>query len=228
MENDQKFINESYIKKVLTSLYEWMPLKRKNGGILQDSRDEDGNLTTITTNENEIALGKYNKSNEDTILSVGVGSSNEDRKNAIEIKKDGMIYIITDLKTNSATSLQNTLAQKGTTICSTYEEMLSYVDFKNLGRLLYLTDSSEYNGVQYVAGLYVISTSSSGGVVILSRLGTTSSSSIDISERVDGIEIRVDKLEEKVVNIENWKDSEVWKDESITEQELEDITGMDL
>lgn len=228
MENDQKIINESYIKKVLTSLYEWMPLKRKNGGILQDSRGEDGNLTTITTNEDEIALGKYNKSDEDTILSVGVGSSNEDRKNAIEIKKDGMIYIITDLKTNSVTSLQNTLAQKGTTICSTYEEMLSYVDFKNLGRLLYLTDSSEYDGVQYVAGLYVISTSSSGGVVILSRLGTTSSSSIDVSERVDGIEIRVDELEEKVVNIENWKDSEVWKDESITEQELEDITGMDL
>lgn len=47
----------------------------------------------IAENENEIALGKYNKSSGDTVFSFGIGTSESDRKNAIEIKKDGNIYI---------------------------------------------------------------------------------------------------------------------------------------
>ena len=47
----------------------------------------------VASNENEIALGKYNDSSKDTAFSFGIGSSESDRKNAIEIKNDGNIYL---------------------------------------------------------------------------------------------------------------------------------------
>lgn len=47
----------------------------------------------VAENENEIALGKYNKSSGDTVFSFGIGTSESDRKNAVEIKNDGNIYI---------------------------------------------------------------------------------------------------------------------------------------
>lgn len=47
----------------------------------------------IASNDYEISLGKYNDSTSDTAFSFGIGSSESDRKNAIEIKKDGNIYI---------------------------------------------------------------------------------------------------------------------------------------
>lgn len=52
-----------------------------------------------TTNKNESAFGSYNKSNtgdekaDQTIFSVGIGTSEEDRKNAFEIRKNGDIYM---------------------------------------------------------------------------------------------------------------------------------------
>ena len=45
------------------------------------------------TNANEVAIGKYNKSNSDTCFSVGMGISDTDRKNAFEVKQNGEIYI---------------------------------------------------------------------------------------------------------------------------------------
>ena len=51
------------------------------------------NDTLQRTNEHEVAFGTYNISNEDTVLSVGIGTSDADRKNAIEIKQDGSIYM---------------------------------------------------------------------------------------------------------------------------------------
>ena len=48
---------------------------------------------TITNNEAEHAEGKYNKSNINTIHSVGIGTSDTDRKNAIEIVQNGDVYI---------------------------------------------------------------------------------------------------------------------------------------
>lgn len=46
-----------------------------------------------TTCANEVALGKYNKSNSSTYFSVGIGTSDTDRKNAFEVKQNGDIYI---------------------------------------------------------------------------------------------------------------------------------------
>ena len=47
----------------------------------------------VALNDYEISLGKYNDSTNDTAFSFGIGSSENDRKNAIEIKNDGRIYI---------------------------------------------------------------------------------------------------------------------------------------
>lgn len=47
----------------------------------------------VASNNYEISLGKYNVSAEDTAFSFGIGNSESERKNAIEIKNDGRIYI---------------------------------------------------------------------------------------------------------------------------------------
>lgn len=47
---------------------------------------------TIANNVAEYACGRYNTSNSDTQFSIGIGSSNTDRKNAFEVKKNGDVY----------------------------------------------------------------------------------------------------------------------------------------
>ena len=222
--DNKKIITTTYIDALLNRLYKWMPFKRKNRGVVQDSLDESGNNTLDVTNKNEIALGSYNESNQNTVLSVGVGASDTDRRNAIEIRKDGMIYIITDLKTNSIESLQNALAKKGTVICTTYDEVSNYISKDNIGRLIYISENITYEGGEYTQGLYVVGNSSMD-IPVLTKLGTTSSSSIDLSQRVDELEIRIGNLEDfesRIQNIENWID------EPILLQELENITKQDL
>lgn len=72
----------------------------ENSAILKDSdsiaKGKDSvalGTNLVTENENEIALGKYNNSSSDTVFSFGIGTSDADRKNAIEIKNDGRIYV---------------------------------------------------------------------------------------------------------------------------------------
>lgn len=53
---------------------------------------------TEANNQSEHASGKYNKSNKQdanaqTIFSIGIGTSKTDRKNAIEVLRDGRVYI---------------------------------------------------------------------------------------------------------------------------------------
>lgn len=222
--DNQKIITTAYIDALLDRLYKWMPFKRKNGGIVQDSLDSEGNNTNQVSNPGEIALGNYNKTNTDTVLSVGVGNSDADRRNALEIRKDGMIYIITDLKTNSIESLQNTLAKKGTAVCNTYDEISYYISKDNIGKLIYVDNNIIYDGGEYTSGLYVIGNSATG-VPVLTKLGTTSSSSVDLSQRVDDIEIRIGNLEDFEERIQNIED---WIDKPIAIEELENITKQDL
>ena len=222
--DNQKIITTTYIDALLERLYKWMPFKRKNGGIVQDSLDSEGNNTNQVSNPGEIALGNYNKTNTDTVLSVGVGNSDNDRRNALEIRKNGMIYIITDLKTNSIESLQNILEKKGTTVCTIFDEVSYYISKDNIGKLIYVDNNITYDGGEYTPGLYVIGNNTMG-IPVLTKLGTTSSSSIDLSQRVDDIEIRITNLEnfeERIQSIENWID------DPIAIEELENITNNDL
>lgn len=57
------------------------------------------NDTLALTNTHEVAFGEYNESNtsEDpsgqTIFSIGIGTSDSDRKNALEVRKNGDVYM---------------------------------------------------------------------------------------------------------------------------------------
>ena len=48
---------------------------------------------TVANNNEEAAFGRFNKSNENTRFSIGIGTSEADRKNAFEVKENGDIYI---------------------------------------------------------------------------------------------------------------------------------------
>ena len=70
---------------------------------------------TKTTNEAEHASGKYNISNDNTIFSIGIGTSDADRENAVEVMQNGDAYMIgiggyDGKNLNSATKLQDAVS----------------------------------------------------------------------------------------------------------------------
>ena len=146
--NKQKLATVGYVEAILHKLQDWMPFKRKNGAILQDSKDENGEQTLQTTNTGEIALGKYNTSGVETLLSIGIGSR-EERKNAISIKQNGEIFIITNIQNYKVESLQSILDKKGVTILNDESELDEYKTFENIGRMFYINNE--------FGALYVIS-----------------------------------------------------------------------
>lgn len=77
---------KSALSQFLDKLIAYLPIKMNN-----ESKSE----TLDVQNEAEVAMGLYNLSSSDTLMSVGNGSQ-EQRKNAFEIKKDGGIYIYKD------------------------------------------------------------------------------------------------------------------------------------
>lgn len=92
------------MNRLLLKFRKWVVGKTtKSGGeIFNDYNNNQANGTfstasgshTITTNEAETAIGKYNISNPDTIFSIGCGTKDDNRMNAIEVLKNGNIYII--------------------------------------------------------------------------------------------------------------------------------------
>ena len=73
-------------------------------------------LCTKAINSGEHACGKYNVSNNDTQFSIGIGTSNTDRKNAIEVTEDGSTYIhgiggYDGTNANAAKSVQEVIAE---------------------------------------------------------------------------------------------------------------------
>lgn len=243
----EKVASVSYVETILHKLFNWMPFKRANGGILQDSTDESGNQTLETTNIGEIALGKYNKSEIDTLLSIGIGSRDE-RKNAITFKNNGEIFIITDINTGKIDSLQNTLNKTGVTFCTTSAEFESFYNEESLGKLLYLLESDD----DYTAGLYVIGIQSNGGKIVAYNSGNDvkvdlsnyytkeeiniiidkiNSGDIDLTNyytiaevdtKINKINLDISELTIRVDNIEDWID------EPISNNDLELIIGKDL
>ena len=51
-------------------------------------------VNTETKNRGEHAEGRYNKSNDGTISSIGIGTGYTDRKNAFEVMENGDIYVL--------------------------------------------------------------------------------------------------------------------------------------
>lgn len=109
---------------------------------------------TITTNEGEHAEGRYNYTDYGSgfISTVGIGSSNDDRKNAIAIDNNGLIYVVntTEVLDNNLTkfnpcmydglnldkntkSLQRILSEYTESLKNvTYAEIRSYIDNETL------------------------------------------------------------------------------------------------
>ena len=95
---DQETINK-YVRDKLNNISDKTPfIQNQKNGIQGQGGTARGNNSfaigdgTITSNPNEVAVGKYNKSEEDTIFSVGIGTDNQNRKNAFEIRENGDIY----------------------------------------------------------------------------------------------------------------------------------------
>lgn len=240
--NKQKLATVSYVEAILRKLQDWMPFKRKNGGILQDSKDENGEQTLQTTNSGEIALGKYNKSEIDTLLSVGIGSR-EERKNAISIKQNGEIFIITDIKNYKVESLQHILDTKGVTIISDESELAEYKTFENLGRMFYInnefgalyvisyktpsgydafkigdsieTDLSNYYTKEEVN---VLIDSIHAGDIDLTNYYTIS----QIDEKIENLQGQIDNISDRLTYVEDVIET------PISTEDLETIIGIDV
>ena len=61
-------------------------------------------LATLASNDSEFACGQYNRTNTNQIFSVGIGTADDARKNAISVTKDGTISGDVEL-TNGGTSM---------------------------------------------------------------------------------------------------------------------------
>ena len=246
--NKQKLATVSYVEAILHKLQDWMPFKRKNGGILQDSKDENGEQTLQTTNTGEIALGKYNTSDDETLLSIGIGSRKE-RKNAISFKKNGEIFIITDIQNYKVESLQHILDTKGVTILNNESELDEYKTFENLGRMFYVNNE--------FGALYVISYKTPSGYDAF-KIGDSIETDLsnyytkeevftkeEVRELIDGITAgnidlanyyTISQVDEKVENLQGQIDNidgrltvvEDIIETPISTEDLETIIGSDI
>lgn len=240
--NKQKLATVGYVEAILHKLQDWMSFKRKNGGILQDSRDDNGKQTLQTTNNGEIALGKYNKSELDTLLSIGIGSR-EERKNAISFKNNGEIFIITDIKNYKVESLQHILDTKGVTIISDESELDEYKTFENLGRMFYINnefgalyvisyktpsgydafkigDSIETDLSNYYtkAEVHALIDSITAGDIDLTNYYTIS----QVDEKIESIQGQIDNISGRLTYVEDVIET------PISTEDLETIIGLDV
>lgn len=78
------------LSRFLSNLTSWLPIK----GYTINGKSMANTLNTSTNGES--ALGYYNNSSQDTVVSMGIGSDESNRDNGFELKKDGSIYIKKD------------------------------------------------------------------------------------------------------------------------------------
>lgn len=87
------------IESAVTEVDEKVEENKNNIQTLFEKLGYAGNDTLVTNNEHEVAFGTYNVSNagpessEKTIFSIGNGTSDDDRKNAVEVKENGDLYL---------------------------------------------------------------------------------------------------------------------------------------
>lgn len=128
------------------------------------------------------------KKNKDSVI-----ITTPEYQNAVEIKSNGMIYIVGT--NNDSVSLQERI-NKGTEVVDTYLDAFAYLENPdNLGKLIYVLNDFDKDGdqiVDYSAGLYVILKDIVSLQHHLVKLGTTTSSERDLGERVDALEYFVE------------------------------------
>ena len=119
------YITEQGLKQTLNDFIQkmksWLPFKWNKSTV--DTLD-------LSENDGEVAFGKYNVSSEDSVLTVGIGNE-ENRKNALEIQKDGDIYILVDSDDDGTlderVNLQNILSTGGSADSLTEDEINSII-----------------------------------------------------------------------------------------------------
>jgi hypothetical protein len=90
---------DAAIESAVTEVSEKVEENKTNIQTLFDKLGYTNNETLVTNNEHEVAFGTYNVSNagpessEKTIFSIGNGTSEDDRKNAVEVKENGDLYL---------------------------------------------------------------------------------------------------------------------------------------
>lgn len=119
------YITEQGLKQTLNDfiqkLKSWLPFKWNKSTV--DTLD-------LSENDGEVAFGKYNVSSKDSVLTVGIGDE-EKRKNALEIQKDGDIYILVDSDDDGTpderVNLQNIISTGGSADSLTEDEINSII-----------------------------------------------------------------------------------------------------
>lgn len=142
---EDKLVRISFVAGILKRLFEYLPFKSFEDGSVVHI-DKDGNTTNVVSNALEVALGKYNVTKTGTIFSIGVGTSENDRKNAFRIDDNGEIFIISDLSSGKEVSLQTLLEETGNVDFSNYftkSEVTNLINdaISNLGFSNYYTKS---------------------------------------------------------------------------------------
>ena len=98
---------------------------------------------TIASNEGELSAGTYNKANPNQVFSVGIGTSDSDRRNAMQIDKDGSasflhngtLVKLTDLISSISPSSNVKFAIENGYIAVSYNGGVSYTPLISLEEL---------------------------------------------------------------------------------------------
>lgn len=135
-----------------------------------------GGIGTKACNTCEVALGKYNYSSYNqfpekaTVYSYGIGNSNEDRKNAFEIKGNGDAYILgvggyTGSNFETSSTIQDILNKVNTVVINLNKDTGTFtLPSEELAKIKTITDNSNViittpnNDVKFVPISYYIST----------------------------------------------------------------------
>lgn len=163
-DGDPDILYQSYVW-IKDTQQQWTHGRLYNGNDTPIVKGEADNSAVLkggnnqATNVNEVALGKYNESNNDTMFSIGIGTSDTDRKNAFEVKQNGDIYI-----EGVEGRIQDKLNESGATSSNHIKHFtteLEYNTAKDNGELeypcvvyieesdktLFLTGGSSYNAI---------------------------------------------------------------------------------
>ena len=219
---NEKIIGTKALSKVLDLLYKYLPFKRKK--VLLNNGDTASGVvqseSNIISNSDEIAFGTYNKTEEGISFSIGIGTSDTNRINAIHIKKTGEIHIFNeDTKTVSEESLYNIIKHAGqVTLVDTYNDITMYNKKENVGKLFYLTTNDTIDGNIYYSGLYLISreiTSSKMTTSIIALI-TSKQFNADLYYTKPEIDTKMDSVNNSIIDINNWINTNIITEEEIT------------
>jgi hypothetical protein len=219
---NEKIIGAKALSKILDLLYKYLPFKRKN--ILLNNGDSTSGIvqseSNIISNSDEIAFGTYNKTEEGISFSIGIGTSDTNRINAIHIKKTGEIHIFNeDTKTVSDESLYNIIKHAGqVTVVDNYNDITVYNKKENVGKLFYLTTNDTIDGNIYYSGLYLISreiTSTKMTTSIIALI-TSKQFNADLYYTKPEIDTKIDTVNNSINNINNWINLNTISEEEIT------------